>query len=84
MQKEKLTEKLNAITVSKSVKDAIIKIADKEEIQIQQVCRKLLSRAIKDYLKNNKKEDMLVLSCLFLEGIIVKGSDVFNIYATQL
>jgi propanediol dehydratase small subunit len=51
MKKEKLTEKINAITVTKSLKDNIIKIADNEEIQIQQVCRKLLSEAIKNYFE---------------------------------
>jgi hypothetical protein len=53
MGREKLTEKINAISVSKSTKDAIIRIADDEEIQIQQACRKLLSKAIQDYF--NKK-----------------------------
>ncbi len=46
---EKLTEKINAIAVSKSVKDKIIKIAEEEQIQIQQVCRRLLCSAIIEY-----------------------------------
>jgi hypothetical protein len=51
VKKEKLTEKINAITVSKSLKDSLVKIADIEEIQIQQVCRKLLSKGINDYFE---------------------------------
>jgi hypothetical protein len=54
MEKEKLTEKINAIKISKSVKEAIIKIAEEEQIQIQQVCRKLLSRATIDYFKKRR------------------------------
>lgn len=54
MVKEKLTEKINPFTVSKSLKESIIKIADEEEIQIQQVCRKLLTKAIKDYYIEKK------------------------------
>jgi propanediol dehydratase small subunit len=54
--KEKLTEKLNAITVSKSLKESIIKIATDEEIQIQQACRKLLTNAINDYFSKKKKK----------------------------
>lgn len=46
---EKLTETINAIKVSKSTKNSIIKIAEIEELQIQQVCRRLLTRAINDY-----------------------------------
>jgi hypothetical protein len=59
MEKEKLTEKINSIKVSKSVKEAIIKIADEEQIQIQQVCRKILSKAIKKYLETRNKSDFL-------------------------
>jgi len=55
MEHEKLTEKINAIKVSKSVKNDIIKIAEEEQIQIQQVCRKLLVKAIKDYFTKRKK-----------------------------
>lgn len=51
---EKLTETINAIKVSKITKDNIIKIAELEEIQIQQVCRKLLNKAIKEYLSKDK------------------------------
>lgn len=76
MQKEKLTEKLNAITVSKSLKESIIKIADQEEIHIQQVCRKLLLRGMKDYLKNNKKEGALALSILLSSGFLFKTYDI--------
>ena len=47
---EKLTEKLNAMKISKTTKDCLVQIADQEEIQIQQVCRRLLSAAIKEYL----------------------------------
>ena len=50
---EKLTETINAIKVSKTTKDSIVRISEQEEIQIQQVCRKLLSMAIKEYQKRN-------------------------------
>jgi uncharacterized membrane protein len=49
---EKLTEKLNSIVVSKSTKENLIKIAEKEQLYIQQVCRKLLQFAINEYLSN--------------------------------
>jgi hypothetical protein len=55
MEKEKLTEKINAIKISKTAKESIIKIAEEEQIHIQQVCRKLLSRAIEDYFKKRKR-----------------------------
>jgi len=48
---EKLTETINALKVSKSTKDNIIKISEMEEIQIQQVCRKLLKIAINLYFE---------------------------------
>ena len=51
---EKLTETINAIKVSKSIKDNLIKIAEIEEIQIQQVCRRLLTRGIKEYFEDKK------------------------------
>jgi hypothetical protein len=51
---EKLTETINAIKVTKSTKKNLIKIAEIEEIQIQQVCRKFLNRSIKEYfIKDN-------------------------------
>ena len=53
---EKLTETINAMKVSKSVKNGLTKIAQIEELQIQQVCRRLLSKGIKEYL-SNKNED---------------------------
>jgi hypothetical protein len=49
MEKQKLTEKINSLKVSKNTKDSIIKIAEEQQIQIQQVCRKLLTKAIKEY-----------------------------------
>ena len=49
---EKLTEKINAIKVSKTIKDNIIKISDYEEINIQQSCRKLLRIGIDEYLNS--------------------------------
>ena len=48
---EKLTETINSLKVSKSTKDSIIKIADIEDIQIQQVCRRLLKTAINLYFE---------------------------------
>ncbi len=53
---EKLTETINAIKVSKTIKNGLVKIAQIEEIQIQQVCRKLLTKGVKDYL-SKKNED---------------------------
>jgi hypothetical protein len=50
---EKLTETINAIKVSKTTKESIIRIAEIEEIHIQQICRKLLSLGIKEYYKRN-------------------------------
>jgi len=49
---EKLTEKLNAIVISKSTKENLIKIAEREQLYIQQVCRKLLKSAIDEYFSN--------------------------------
>jgi hypothetical protein len=51
---EKLTETINAIKVTKSTKQAIIQIAETEQIHIQQVCRRLLRNAITEYLVKNK------------------------------
>jgi hypothetical protein len=53
---EKLTETINAIKVSKFTKDRIVEIAGREEIQIQQVCRRLLRRAIEDYFEKTKND----------------------------
>lgn len=50
---EKLTETINAIKVTKTTKNCLIKIAEMEEIQIQQVCRKLLTKGIKEYLSKD-------------------------------
>jgi hypothetical protein len=55
---EKLTEKINAIKVSKSTKEDIIKIAEEEQIQIQQVCRRLLCKAIKEYFTKTEKNSL--------------------------
>jgi hypothetical protein len=49
---EKLTETINAIKISKELKDKIIQIAEIEEIHIQQVIRKLLKSAVNNYFKN--------------------------------
>lgn len=54
MTKEKLTEKLNAITVTKSMKDVIIQIAYTEDIHIQQACRKLLNLGLKEYQEKKR------------------------------
>jgi hypothetical protein len=54
MEKQKLTEKINSLKVSKNTKNAIIKIAEKEQIQIQQACRKLLTVAIKVYFEGEE------------------------------
>lgn len=46
---EKLTEKINAFNVTKSTKNMLLQIAEEEQLQIQQICRRLLMTAIKDY-----------------------------------
>jgi hypothetical protein len=53
---EKLTEKLNAISISKATKESLIRISEKEQIQIQQVCRRLLRSAIEAYDKSGSKK----------------------------
>jgi hypothetical protein len=53
---EKLTETINAIKVSKNTKENLVKIAEIEEIQIQQVCRKLLNKGIRKYLSKQNKD----------------------------
>ena len=52
---EKLTETLNAIKVRKSTKQVIIQIAETEQMHIQQVCRRLLCNAIKEYLRKREE-----------------------------
>ena len=52
IKNQKLTETINAIKISKQLKDKIIKIAEIEEIHIQQVVRKLLKSAVNNYFKN--------------------------------
>ncbi len=49
---EKLTERINAFNINKTLKDKITKIAYNEHMQIQQVCRRLLDKAIKEYEAN--------------------------------
>jgi UDP-galactopyranose mutase len=51
---EKLTETINSLKVSKTTKEKIIKIAEIEELQIQQVCRRLLTKAIKEYFSKDE------------------------------
>ena len=51
---EKLTEKINAFNISKSTKNTIVQIAEKEQIHIQQVCRRLLKAAVECYIANEK------------------------------
>jgi inactivated superfamily I helicase len=52
---EKLTETLNALKISKSAKDKLIEIAEKEHLQIQQVYRRLLYMALENYVIEDKK-----------------------------
>jgi propanediol dehydratase small subunit len=54
---EKLTETINALKVSKSTKDTILKIAEIEQLHIQQVCRRLLTSASKKYLTRINTSD---------------------------
>jgi hypothetical protein len=56
---EKLTEKINAFNVSQVAKDNIIRIAEFEEINIQQACRKLLKLGISKYLNKYGVENEL-------------------------
>jgi hypothetical protein len=51
---EKLTEKINAFNVSKTMKEVITQIAYEEQIHIQQACRRLLDKAIKEYMSDKK------------------------------
>ena len=55
---EKLTEKINSFTVSKTMKDVIQQIAYEEHLQIQQVCRRLLAKAIKEYIDEEKNKTL--------------------------
>ncbi len=54
---EKLTEKINSFNVSKTMKDSLLKIAIDEQLHIQQVCRRLLTKAINEYLEKMEKID---------------------------
>ncbi len=51
---EKLIESIGSFKVSKTLKDDIIKIAGEEQIHIQQVCRKLLTKAVKRYFEEKE------------------------------
>jgi hypothetical protein len=51
---EKLTEKINSFNISKNTKNNILLIAEREQIQIQQVCRRLLNIAVEHYFSINK------------------------------
>lgn len=82
---EKLTETINSLKVSKTTKEKIIKIAEIEELQIQQVCRRLLTKAIKEYfskdenivnqLQKNYKYGVWRSQSNGIFGIILKKSD---------
>lgn len=61
---EKLTETINAIKVSKTTKNGLVKIAQMEEIQIQQVCRKLLSKKAFSYFSIIAKNYLIVYNNL--------------------
>jgi propanediol dehydratase small subunit len=50
--KEKLTEKLNAVKVSESIKKKILKISEIEGMHIQQVVRRLIERAADMYFND--------------------------------
>lgn len=51
---DKLTEKINTFVVSKELKKQILLIAELESLQIQQVCRRLLIKAAKEYINETK------------------------------
>lgn len=55
---DKLTEKINAMAISPKTKTRLIKIAELEHLQIQQVCRRLLIIGMDAYeadLKSKKE-----------------------------
>lgn len=54
---EKLIAIIKAFRVSQRTKDTIMKMADLEEIEIQQMCRKILNAAAREFedSKNSKK-----------------------------
>jgi len=81
---EKLTEKLNAMKISKTTKDCLVQIADQEEIQIQQVCRRLLSSAIKEYLSKieSKWQIIVKLSTFFRKRLCM--SKISSTFAEEL
>lgn len=54
---EKLTEKINTIRVSKTLKDQIIEISEIEQLQIQQICRRLLVIGVNEYLKQKLSKE---------------------------
>jgi beta-lactam-binding protein with PASTA domain len=49
---EKLTEKLNAVKVTESIKNKILKISDIEGMHIQQVVRRLIERGTDMYFND--------------------------------
>jgi hypothetical protein len=49
---EKLTEKINSFKICKNVKDGVLKVANDEEINIQQACRKLIKLGLHTYNLN--------------------------------
>ncbi len=51
---EKLTETINSLRIDVSTKEKIKEIAEIEQLQIQQVCRRLLSYAVKNYPTDKK------------------------------
>ncbi len=53
---DKLTEKINSFNISKPMKDSLLKIASAEQLHIQQVCRRLLTKAIKDYVAKMEED----------------------------
>lgn len=55
---EKLTEKLNAMAVSSTTKERIVKIAEAEQLQIQQVCRRLIKAGLTAYEETDKNNEI--------------------------
>lgn len=46
---EKLNDIIKAFRVSQRTKDTIIRMANSEEIEIQQMCRKILNKAARNF-----------------------------------
>lgn len=46
---EKLDDKIQSFRIAKSTKKLLIKMAQNDYIELQQICRRILSKAAKEY-----------------------------------